>query len=161
MATAKATEVAAEQKTSEEVGNMCAGAAAKFDKPNTSSRMMLLDSAFWTEIVKAFRGEGEPPPVEIVGDQTFDSMSPDTLTLDQPDTEVSFIGTNFTEGSRILWNGSEEPTNFVSETELTTIVKPSTVTPGAPGWETIEIAVSIKTGDFITPQLKFTFTPGE
>jgi IPT/TIG domain-containing protein len=149
---AKAKAVEAQALTSEEIGNQCAGAARKFDKPNTSSRMMLLDPSFWTEIVKAFRGEGEPLVPEPVGDQTFTSMNPDTLAMSDADTEVSFIGSGFTEGSKIIWNGSEEPTNFVSDTELTTIVRPSTVS------FPLAVPVAIRTGDFLTPPLNFTFT---
>src|SRR5215813_7560349 len=95
--------------TSEQVGVLCAGAASHFDKPNMSARMMLLSQDFWTEIVMAIRGETQPPPVEPeepVDAPTFAAMNPDSLSVNDEDTEVHFVGTNFTEGSVVIWNGS-------------------------------------------------------
>ena len=58
---------------------------------------------------------------------TLTSIAPATLTVPGPDTEVVFQGTGFNENTVINWNGGDEATEFVSETELRTVVKPSTV----------------------------------
>lgn len=51
---------------------------------------------------------------------------------DADDVELHVHGSGFTAESVITFNGGDEPTTYVSETELTTIVKPSTATtPGA------------------------------
>lgn len=48
------------------------------------------------------------------------SLSPSTAIIGSPDFTLHVIGTGFDLGSKIIFAGVEEPTTFVSETELTT-----------------------------------------
>jgi hypothetical protein len=60
------------------------------------------------------------------------SLEPATLEVPGPDTEIVLHGTGFNENTIINWNGGDEVTEFVSDTELRTIVKPSTVSSEIP-----------------------------
>jgi hypothetical protein len=97
--------------------------------------------------------EGAPAPPEPVAEPTLDSLSPDTaIAGDAADITMSAIGTGFTANSIIVFNGYAEPTTFVSDTELTTGVKPSIfVVPAV-------CPVEIHTGSLVTAPLDFTFT---
>jgi hypothetical protein len=58
---------------------------------------------------------------------TLTSLEPkNTAALSDPDFTISCIGTGFDAESVIVWGGGDEPTTFVSDTEVTTLVKPST-----------------------------------
>jgi hypothetical protein len=71
--------------------------------------------------------EGGPVPEEEAPPPTLDSLSPASAVAgDAADIVLSCIGTGFIEGvSTIMFNGLPEPTTFVSDTEVTTGVKPS------------------------------------
>jgi hypothetical protein len=51
---------------------------------------------------------------------TVTSLVPSTVELGEPSFDIHVMGTNFTPLSVIMFNGVEEPTTFVSPTELTT-----------------------------------------
>lgn len=89
----------------------------------------------------------EPQPPEL----TF--LDPDNLPVWAQDTEVKFRGSHFTVSSRIIWNGGEEPTKFIDESTLSTIVKPSTV--GGPPPVTVQAWV--KEGELESEKVDFTF----
>jgi hypothetical protein len=97
--------------------------------------------------------EGAPVPPEPPAAPTLDSLSPDTaIAGDAADITMSAIGTGFTANSIIVFNGYAEPTTFVSDTELTTGVKPSIfVVPAV-------CPVEIHTGSLISASIDFTFT---
>ena len=97
--------------------------------------------------------EGAPAPPEPVAEPTLDSLSPNTAVAGgATDITMSAIGTGFTAESTIVFNGNPEPTTMVSETELTTGVKPSLfVVPAV-------CPVEIHTGSLVTAPLDFTFT---
>lgn len=57
---------------------------------------------------------------------TVTGLSQASAVVGDPDFVLSVYGTGFTDASVILFNNGEEPTTFVSEGEVTTIVKPST-----------------------------------
>jgi len=63
-------------------------------------------------------GEAEPPDLL--------DIDPDAATIGDPDVTLTCTGEGFTPESVIVFNGGDEPTTFVNETTLTTIVKPST-----------------------------------
>jgi hypothetical protein len=68
-------------------------------------------------------GPVAPPPAEPL---SLTSLSPDTaVSGDEADIVMSCIGTGFKPECIIVFNGHEEPTTFVSDTEITTGVKPS------------------------------------
>jgi hypothetical protein len=61
------------------------------------------------------------PPGEGAGDPpTVTAVVPDSVTLGEPDFTVSVQGTGFDEEAVIVWNGFDEPTTFVSATEVQT-----------------------------------------
>jgi IPT/TIG domain len=93
--------------------------------------------------------EGTPDPSP--GGAELTSINPTTAVHGTgADLTLHVIGTGFVQGfHQILWNGTPEPTTFVSATELTTIVKPST----ASGASTVQVRVSGAEG-----QKPFTFT---
>jgi hypothetical protein len=77
-----------------------------------------------TPIVSAIRGSAaaeEQAPV-------VDSLVPASAQLGDPDFTLHVHGSNFNPGAVIVWNGGEEPTTYVSETELTTDVNMATAT---------------------------------
>jgi predicted RecA/RadA family phage recombinase len=82
---------------------------------------------------------------------TVTSVAPATAVCGGPDLTLHVSGTGFTESSVILFNGGEEPTTYVSATELTTLVKPSlAVNP-------VVVPVSVVGAP---TAVNFTFTPG-
>lgn len=97
--------------------------------------------------------EGGPVPPEPAAAPTLDSLSPHSAVSGDPnDIVMSAIGTGFTADSIIVFNGHPEPTTFVSDTELTTGVKPSLfVVPAV-------CPVEIHTLSQVTDALDFTFT---
>lgn len=81
-------------------------------------------------ILSAVQPMGEPPVPPTP--PTVSAIEPSSAVQGGPDLEVHLIGTGFTADSVIVWNGGDEPTNFVSATDVWTTVKPSTVTtPGS------------------------------
>lgn len=56
------------------------------------------------------------------------SLVPATAQIGGPDFTLHVHGVGFRSGSQILWNGTPEPTTFVSATELTTGVNMATAT---------------------------------
>ena len=95
---------------------------------------------------------GPGPDPEPGMEPTLASLTPDTAVLGDPDLTLHCIGTNFTETSVINFADHDEPTTFVSDTEVTTGVKPSL------GWGAVSVPVTIKQGSFETAPLDFTFT---
>jgi hypothetical protein len=80
------------------------------------------------------------------------SLNPDTAVLGSADIVLHCIGSNFTEASIIHFSDQDEPTTFVSDTEVTTGVKPSL------GWGAVSLPVYVKTGPVQSDTLQFTFT---
>jgi IPT/TIG domain len=89
-----------------------------------------------------------PPPV-------LSSLSPDTAAIGDPDVVMTATGSGFTANSVINFNGGDEPTTFVSDTELSTTVRPSTATTAG------SYPVLVKNGPQASAPQDFTFTePG-
>lgn len=65
-----------------------------------------------------FQGEGEP---------IVTGCTPSTAVCGGADFTLHVVGSGFTPSTVILFNGGEEPTTYVSASELTTGVKPSLV----------------------------------
>jgi hypothetical protein len=78
----------------------------------SSSDEQFADKAF-RAIVRILTAGNTPIPV-------LTSLSPSTVVLGSPTFDIHVMGTGFNTGSKIIFNGFEEPTTFVSETELTT-----------------------------------------
>lgn len=146
----KSREVATAQTstlTPEAIGTLCAQVVAEYTKPNINARTMLSMPEFWTDITLALRGETPP-----AADPVVTGLSPDEAEVGSADLTVSVTGTGFNAASIIVWNGGDEATTFVSETELTTIVKPST----ASGAYTVPVAV--RNDQVYSDPVDFTFT---
>ncbi len=88
-----------------------------------------------------------PPATPVLS-----SLSPATAVLDSEDITLSCIGSDFDEDAVINFAGYDEPTTFVSATEVTTIVKPSL------GWGEVAVPVLVKNGAIASAPLDFTFT---
>lgn len=56
------------------------------------------------------------------------ALEPASASITDADFEGHIRGTGFREDSVIVWNGAEEPTRFVDETDVWTTVVPSVVT---------------------------------
>jgi IPT/TIG domain len=65
---------------------------------------------------------------------------------------MTVTGTGFAPYSKIVFNGGDEVTTFVSETELSTIIKPSLA--GA----AIAVPVTVRNGTKVSNMVQFTFT---
>jgi len=83
---------------------------------------------------------------------TLTSIDPDTAVIGDPDVTLTVTGSDFTPQSVITFNGGNETTEFVSDTELTTIVKPSTATTAG------AYPVTVKTSTLESDAVDFTFT---
>jgi hypothetical protein len=79
------------------------------------------------------------------------SLNPAEATIGDPDLVMQVVGEGFTADCVITFNGGDEPTNFVSDTVLSTIVRPSTADVAG------EYPVTIKRGAEESPPLSFTF----
>jgi len=80
------------------------------------------------------------------------SLDPTTVELGQPSFTLRVIGTGFTPFSTIVFNGYDELTVFVSDTELTTGVN-------MPLWQApVVVPVKVKTGSVVSDPVDFSFT---
>jgi len=92
------------------------------------------------------------PEPEPGFEPTLDAIDPVEAEISGADVTLTCTGTNFTETSVIVFNGGPEPTTFVSDTELTTIVRPSTASVAG------DFPVLVQQGSFQTAPVDFTFT---
>lgn len=95
----------------------------------------------------SFEIEHEPPPAP----PTLTALSPDTAVSGDPDFTLSCTGTGFDADTVIRFGDFDEPTTFVSDTEVTTIVKPSLFSPGT-------VPVQTHEGTIYSDPIDFTFT---
>lgn len=80
-------------------------------------------------------------------------LTPNTAEVGSEDVEMHVEGEGFTDGAVIVFNGGDEPTVFVDDTEVTTIVRPVT----ASGPWTVPVYVRNPDGAH-SASLDFTFT---
>jgi hypothetical protein len=80
------------------------------------------------------------------------SLTPASATIGDPNFTLHVIGTGFSTLSKIVFNGGEESTTYVSDTELTTDVDMSTVTVPS------TVPVLVVSGDgVLSNAMNFTF----
>lgn len=105
------------------------------------------------QVFLANGGEVEPyePPAPEAQPPVLTALAPTNAFVGGDDLTLYCIGENFTEESKIIFNGGEEPTTFVSASQLTTIVEPSSAS-GA--WT---VPVTIRTGDQESAPQMFSF----
>lgn len=85
---------------------------------------------------------------------TLATLVPASARIGDPSFTLHVHGADLTPGSVILWNGSPEPTAFVSPTELTTGVNMSTAEVP------MEIPVAVEvSGVLVTNSLPFALLP--
>jgi hypothetical protein len=92
----------------------------------------------------------EPPELEP---PSLTSLEPAELPVWAQDTEVYWNGANFTEVSKIIWNGAEEPTKFIDSGKLSTTVRPSTISVTPP----FPLETYVVNGGKESEKLTFTF----
>jgi IPT/TIG domain len=83
---------------------------------------------------------------------TLDSIDPATAVVGDPDVTVTLTGTGFTPSAALVWNGVQDTLTYVSDTELTTVVKVSLATVASTA------TVAVYQGGYTTPSLPFEFT---
>lgn len=83
---------------------------------------------------------------------TLDSIAPASAVIGDPDTTVTLTGTGFTTNAALVWNGEQDTLDYVSETELTTIVKVSLATVASTA------TIAVYQDGYTTPPLIFEFT---
>jgi hypothetical protein len=94
----------------------------------------------------------EPEPPDPALKPVLNSINPSSANLGDPDLTMHANGSKFVDGSVIVFNGGDEPTTFISDNQLSTIVRPSTATtPGSYG-------VNIRNPDGQYADLEKTFT---
>jgi hypothetical protein len=85
---------------------------------------------------------------------TVTSLTPASAEIGDPNPTLHVHGTNFTSTSKIIFNGGEEVTTYVSATELTTIVNMATVSGPA------VVPVMVSNDGVLSSPMNFTFTDG-
>jgi hypothetical protein len=84
---------------------------------------------------------------------TLSGIDPATAVLGDADFTLTCTGTGFRDTSIITFAGQPEPIGFISDTEITTIVKPSLP------WGAVTVPVTVKNTDGSeSAQLDFSFT---
>jgi len=86
---------------------------------------------------------------------TVTSLTPNSAEIGDPAFTLHIHGTNFNSGSKIYFNGFEEPTTLVGPTEVTTGVN-------MPLWQAPAVVpVTVQNADGTSaPPMNFTFTDG-
>ena len=93
----------------------------------------------------------EPPPAK--DPPVAISLDPETAVLGSEDITMHVLGSGFTEGSVIYFANEDEPAVFISETDISTGVKPSL------GWGPVTVQVYVQNADGQkSAELPFTFT---
>jgi len=62
---------------------------------------------------------------------SIQSVSPNAISIGSPDTTLTVSGSNFVQGSTVMWNGTALTTTFVSGTQLTATVPASALSGSA------------------------------
>ncbi len=96
-----------------------------------------------------------PPDPEPGEEPTITSLDPATAVLGSADITMIVNGTNFTNSSVIHFSDQDEPTTFISDTQISTGVKPSL------GWGAVSVPVTVKQGSYETDPVQFTFSESD
>ena len=100
-------------------------------------------------------GQKPPEPPEAVAPPVVKSLDPDTAVLGSEDITMHVLGSGFNAGSTIVFANQDEPIQFISDTDISTGVKPSL------GWGAVTVQVSVRNIDGqLSAELPFTFTEG-
>ena len=99
-------------------------------------------------VTSAVRGAAVATPAPVVS-----ALTPNTAVLGSPNFTLHVGGTGFTPGAVIVFAGLEEPTTFVSPTEVTTLINMAVWA----GPDTLPVSVRSAAGQD-SNSLPFTFT---
>jgi hypothetical protein len=91
--------------------------------------------------------EANPQPVS----PTLSALAPNTAVVGSAALTLVATGTDFTSNSRIIFDGNEETTSFVSATEINCQIDPAGAVAGA-------VPVLVRTSTLESAPLDFTFT---
>ena len=96
------------------------------------------------------------PPIapSFITAPVLTALSPDNAPSGGEDITLSCIGSGFTSLSVIVFGQEDEPTTWVSETEVTTVVKPSLFVPAV-------IPVTVSNAGQLSAPVNFTMTEPE
>jgi hypothetical protein len=97
-------------------------------------------------------GADNVPTIGQVDPPTVDGLNPDTAVCGDPDLQLIVDGTGFNNASIITFNGLDEPTALLSDTQVRTNVKPSLFQVAA------TCPVGVRTGGMRSNTIDFTFT---
>lgn len=115
-----------------------------------------LTGAIPSDVAPPTPPQPEPGPDPEPGmEPVLDSLDPAFAVIGSDDVTMHCHGRNFTETSVIVFNGGEENTVFVSDTEVTTIVKPSLA--GTP----VSVPVLVRQGTVDSNAVNFNFEVDE
>jgi hypothetical protein len=98
------------------------------------------------------RPDAANPGAIVLGTNAADIGAAD-FTLLINSTEANQSGNGFVPGAAVIWNGGVEPTTWVAQFQVSTLVKPSTATTPGP----LPVAVRNPNG-IESPAATFTFT---
>jgi hypothetical protein len=85
---------------------------------------------------------------------TISALTPDTAESGAADIDLVITGTGFTPSSVIVFGANDEPTTMISDTEVSTGVRPSLFAPAV-------VPVTVRNGPARSAPLDFTFVdPG-
>jgi hypothetical protein len=108
-----------------------------------------VDAAIFLAMVQTLNTYMKANPAPVLS-----ALTPDTAVSGADDLTLSCTGTSFTDKSVIMFGSVSEPTTFVSDTEVTTVVKPSLFAPAV-------VPVTVRNGASGSNALDFTFTEPE
>jgi hypothetical protein len=108
-----------------------------------------LDAAIFLAMLQALNSYMKDNPAPVLS-----ALTPATAVSGADDFTLSCTGTGFTDRSVIVFGSHDEPTTLVSDTEVTTIVKPSLFAPA-------EVPVWVRNGPSASDSVNFTFTEPE
>lgn len=86
---------------------------------------------------------------------TLSSLSPSSALAGDPAFTLTVLGSNFVSGSRVLWNGINQETTFVSSTELSAAIPAANIATAG----SASIAVSNPAPGGLSNALSFTVVP--
>jgi len=97
-------------------------------------------------------GSDSVPVIAQMETPTVDGLNPDTAACGDADLQLIVDGTGFNNATIITFNGNDEPTALLSDTQVRTNVKPSLfAVPAA-------CPVGVRTGGLRSNTIDFTFT---
>jgi hypothetical protein len=105
-----------------------------------------VDAAIFLAMMQALDQYMKSHPTPVLS-----ALTPDTAVSGDADLTLSCDGTDFTADCVIVFGSVDEPTTFVSDTEVTTIVKPSLFAPAV-------VPVTVRNGANRSNAVDFTFT---